>query len=124
MPRFGPCSASLWYIYLFWLPGLQPSFFPLHVQVHGCTYIDEDFSEIRLLLTASYPIDSISLTTLIGLRIGKEFLEPFGVFMAPSIFSSCSRFCSEALEKSLLFWYGAVGTLFGCSYGRIVLAWM
>ena len=85
----------------------------------GRAYVDEELSETRLLLIVTY-----NLTTLIGLRIGKEFLEPFGVFMAPSIFSSCSRFCSEALEKSLLFWYGAVGTLFGCSYGRIVLAWM
>jgi len=88
--------------------------------VLGRAYVYEELSETRLLLIVIY-----TMTTLIGLRIGKEFLEPFWAFIAPSIFSSCSRSCSEALEKSLLlFWYGAVEALFGCSYGRIVLAWM
>ena len=86
----------------------------------GRAYVDEELSETRLLLIVTY-----NLTTLIGLRICKEFLEPFGAFMAPSIFSSCSRYHNEALEESLLlFWYGAVEALFACGYVRIVLAGM
>ena len=47
-------------------------------QCTGFTYISEDSSEITFLLVENY-----QLTALVGLRIGKEFLDTFNHVVIP-----------------------------------------
>ena len=61
----------------------------------GFTYISEDSSEITFLLVENY-----QLTALVGLRIGKEFLDN-PQSLRDTLFISLASLDREALEKRL-----------------------